>query len=123
MRWDYLSIDGMMGPGLSVQCSVCGRTIPDSALSDGDIAYSPRGFTDEQAGWIKRLWSVDPYSKFSVCEGCMAGYCGAVDGLTADKWLGEWVREFEAGRATVTDYRSDDYANRTKSVHPGLRRS
>lgn len=56
--------------------------------------YYPRSDTlsDAQHGLIRRLWRVDPFCEFVVCEACMAGHCGAVPGWTGSCWLARWER-------------------------------
>jgi hypothetical protein len=58
--------------------------------------YIPTGLTQQQEEWIERIWDVDPYAEFVVCEACVCGHCGAVPGLTADLWLDNQVEHFKA---------------------------
>ena len=48
--------------------------------------------SEAQYELIRRLWNVDPLADFLVCEGCMAGHCGAVPGWTGSRWLSRWER-------------------------------
>jgi len=52
---------------------------------------------------ITKMWKVDPYSEFVVCEDCMEGHCGAVRGLDADNWLEEQYRRYLERQKTGAD--------------------
>ena len=80
MKWTYLNVKGDAGIEEGLPCTVCGNL-------ETDILYSPKDFNSDQEEWFERIWNCDPYSDFSVCEGCMSGHCGAVPGLDADNWL------------------------------------
>ena len=84
MKWNALYIEEPS----PVACMVCGRYFGDEV---GPTLYCP-WFDDsekceEQAASIRRIWGVDPYSDFAVCENCMEGCCGVVPGRNADTWL------------------------------------
>lgn len=116
MRWNYLETSGGCG---WTPCTVCGRAFPDPDLLNGEFLYFPRvdNLSEEEAGRIEKLWGVDAYSDFAVCEGCMAGHCGAVPGLTADRWLADWVAEYERGRPVTVRHDAPDYEDETRWVH------
>lgn len=102
MRWNYLSVTE---PGF-VPCTVCGREFPDPSIMNGDILYYPnfRGDSDAwQADWIRRIWQVDPYADFAVCEDCMQGHCGAVYGLNATTWLDNKIEQYLQQRVKETE--------------------
>jgi hypothetical protein len=119
MRWNYLETSEGCG---WVPCTVCGRNFPDSGLRNGAFMYFPRlePGCEGDADRIEKLWGVDPYSDFAVCEGCVAGHCGAVPGLTSDRWLGNWTAEHELGRPVTIRHDSPGYEDETRWVH-GLR--
>lgn len=86
MRWSYLSVnDG----GITCECTVCKRSLPDEEIIDGDIIYFPEESSPEQDEAIRQVWGVDPFSDFVVCKKCLRGHWHAVGGFTADNWLRE----------------------------------
>jgi hypothetical protein len=88
MYWGWLPTDEEWAGRL---CTVCGRDLSPRVYEFG-IVYFPENATDQQYGQIENLWNVDPFADFLVCEDCMGGHCGAVRGLTADKWLADHWR-------------------------------
>jgi hypothetical protein len=94
MKWKYLWAFPDSNGWLP--CTVCRRDFPDPSIVNGDFMYIPTGLTQQQEEWIERIWDVDPYAEFVVCEACVCGHCGAVPGLTADLWLDNQVEHFKA---------------------------
>lgn len=68
-------------------CSVCGK-----GLTGMDMVYFPENLDDRQAEQIRHLWDVDPITEFCVCEICIAGHCGHVEGRPPEKWLRDHVK-------------------------------
>jgi hypothetical protein len=124
MKWLYRMVSEVDGVP-ECQCTVCKGTIRD------DTAYSPNGLDDpevvsasstscgdeadlmtaEQEEWIAKIWGVDPYTDFVVCESCVNGYCGAVEGDTADVWLDKQIEAYtkraEDGLRAATEQSTD----------------
>jgi hypothetical protein len=107
MKWTYVQcVEPCPTP-----CGVCGRHLPDPTIRGGDIIYSPafRDGDEWRADAIERIWNVDPYADFAVCEECMEGHCGAVPGKNANNWLarkaaaydGHLSRHHEQGRTIL----------------------
>jgi len=71
-------------------CTVCGREV-ESSDSRSTFCYVPVGAEEWQMDQIAEIWQIDPYSEFTVCENCLGGHCGSVDGLTPDGWLAKQV--------------------------------
>ena len=115
-------------------CSVCGKMISNHVMYtpnyiDGDpevvagLSMSCGDeadlMTEDQEAWIKRIWGVaDPCTDFAVCETCMAGYCGAVEGDTADAWL-EWQIEMYRKQQSEDNSSATSAFDRSACGEPG----
>ena len=97
MRFNHLDVDEKW----PLECSVCGRVLPDDTITCGNILYSP--FFGDSDDWqpeaIRTIWGVDPYADFGVCEACFRGHCGAVPELTPDDWLREHLERHRKDQA------------------------
>jgi len=88
MRLRHLAVEAETGVAEGLPCSCCKKRIKD-------IVYYPSFVTEEESEWIKKIWNVDPYEEFVVCEPCMEGYCGAAPGSTPDKWLQRQIERYK----------------------------
>jgi hypothetical protein len=91
MEWKQLSLGETH---FRIPCTVCRRQLPDPTFTWGNSAYFLVRLTDTQEEWIRHVWGVDPYESFVVCEECMAGHGGTLQGLTADAWLARQVQRW-----------------------------
>ncbi len=64
------------------------------SIEDDDYIYNP-SVTHEQEEWINKIWGVSSVD-LTVCEICMRGHCGAIDGFNADNWLDEHIEAYKA---------------------------
>lgn len=90
MKWAYCSAQEVGGyeDGEFTFCTVCKGAIKD-------IIYYPIEMSNDDISWIKKIWKCDALGDFFVCETCMAGHCGAVEGLNANNWLEKEIKAYK----------------------------